>query len=165
LVILRKNLQVRASGQQLLFDDYRYFLYLTNDWDSTPAEIVYSANDRCDQENLLAQLKGGVRALRAPVDNLYSNWAFMLMTALAWNLKAWLALWMSVPRGRWQKQHQAEKQRLLRMEFRTFVNAFLRVPCQVVKTGRRIVCRLWAWNRWQGVFFRLAQQLCRPLRR
>ena len=33
-----------------------------------------------------------MRALQAPVDNLVSNWAYMVMTALAWNLKAWLAL-------------------------------------------------------------------------
>ena len=61
-------------------------------WAQQPAEIVFAANDRCDQENLLAQLKGGVRALHAPVDNLTSNWAWRVMTALAWNLKAWLAL-------------------------------------------------------------------------
>ena len=53
-----------------------------------PAEIVFAANDRCNQENLLAQLKNGVHALTAPVDNLVSNWAYMVMAALAWNLKA-----------------------------------------------------------------------------
>src|SRR5947209_9249568 len=42
--------------------------------------------------NLIAQLHGGVRALRAPLGNLESNWAYMVMTALAWNLKAWWAL-------------------------------------------------------------------------
>jgi hypothetical protein len=41
--------------------DYRYFRYLTNDRESSASEIVYEANDRCDQENLHAQLKGGVR--------------------------------------------------------------------------------------------------------
>jgi len=56
---------------------------------------VLKANGRCDQENLIAQLQGGVHALRAAVDNLVSNWAYMVMTALAWNLKAWFAL--SVP--------------------------------------------------------------------
>ena len=40
-------------------------------------------NDRCDQENLIAQLSGGVRSLCAPVDNLHSNWAYMLMTSVA----------------------------------------------------------------------------------
>ena len=73
----------------MLFDDYRYFFYLTNDRESSTSEIVYSANDRCDQENLHAQLKGGVRSLYAAVDGLVSNWAYMVMTSLAWNLKAW----------------------------------------------------------------------------
>ena len=58
------------------------------------------ANGRCDQENLLAQLKNGVRALRAPVKTLESNWAFMVMTTLAWDLKAWWALLLPEKPGR-----------------------------------------------------------------
>jgi hypothetical protein len=124
-----------------LFADYKYQLYITNDWDSTPAEIVFGANDRCNQENVWAQLKSA-RALHAPLNTLLSNWAYMLITAQAWNLKAWLALSLPPPEGRWREKHAAERERLLRMEFRTFVNAFLRLPCQIVKTGRKIVHRL-----------------------
>src|SRR5262245_56528618 len=72
MVVVRKHLSVE-KGERVLFDDVRYFFYLTNDWVSEAAEVVFGANDRCDQENLLAQLSGGVRALRAPVDNLLSN--------------------------------------------------------------------------------------------
>ena len=64
---------------------------------------MFTANDRCNQENLMAQLDGGVRALQAPVDNLESNWAYMVMTALAWNLKAWWALALPEAPGRWQR--------------------------------------------------------------
>jgi hypothetical protein len=162
LVIVRKNLKVSDPKQQRMFDDYRYFIYITNDWESTPAEIVFSANDRCQQENLISQLKSGVRSLAAPVDNLLSNGAYMLMTSLAWNLKAWLALWLPAAPGRWHEQHQAQKQHLLGLEFRTFVNYFLRLPAQIVKTGRRIIVRLLAWNSWQPVFFRLVDQFVRP---
>ncbi len=88
LVIVRKNLAIE-KGEQRLFDDYRYFYYLTNDWEKPAIEIVFRANGRCNQENLNAQLKGAVRALTAPVDNLESNWAYMVMVSLAWNLKAW----------------------------------------------------------------------------
>ena len=64
---------------------------------TTPAdEIVFSANDRCDQENLIAQLKSGVHALTTPVDDLVSNWAYMVMASLAWSLKAWSALLVPV---------------------------------------------------------------------
>ena len=160
LIILQKNLEVREPRQQQLLDDYRYFFYLTNDWESTPAEIVFRANARCQQENILAQLNA-VRALHAPLDNLLSNNAYMLITSLAWNLKAWLALCLPEPSG-FAKDKQAEQKRgLLTMEFRTFVNSLIRVPAQIVRTGRRLVLRLLAWNEWQPVFLKLAAQLRR----
>ena len=163
LIILRKQLEIRQRDQLEFLADYRYFFYLTNDRDSTPEQIVFSANDRCQQENVLAQLHG-LRALHAPVDNLTSNWAYMLMGSLAWNLKAWLALSLPQPKGRWHQKHADEKDRVLRMELRTFVNAFVRIPCQVLKSGRKIVYRLLAGNPWQGVFFRLVSQLSNRLR-
>jgi Transposase DDE domain group 1 len=158
MVVVRKNLSVE-KGERLLFDRIVYFFYITNDWLSEAEEIVFSANDRCDQENLLAQLAGGVRALRAPVDNLVSNWAYMVMTALAWDLKAWCALLLPAAPGRWQERHQAEKRWLLRLEFKTFVNALIRLPCQLVRTGRRLVYRLLAWNPHLPIFFRLVDRL------
>jgi hypothetical protein len=164
MVVVRKNLSVNDPRQGRFFEpDYRYFFYITNQWEPTAAQIVFTANDRCDQENLLAQLNA-CRALHAPVDNLLSNWAYMLMTSLAWNLKAWLALWLPAPPGRWREQHQAQKQMLLTCEFRTFVNRLIRIPCQVLKTGRQLVLRVLAWNEWQPVFFHLAEALT-PTRR
>ncbi len=158
MIVVRKDLSV-MKGEQWLFDNYRYFFYLTNDRTRTPAEIVLDANDRCNQENLHAQLKHGVCALQAPVDNLVSNWAYMVMTALAWNLKAWLALQLPEKPGRWAEQHRAEKRTILMMEFKTFVNAFLRLPCQIVRAARRLVYRLLSWNPWQPLFFRLLDGL------
>lgn len=158
MIVVRKNLS-EERGERVLFDDYRYFFYITNDRVSTAAEVVFSANDRCNQENLLAQLKHGVCALQAPVDNLVSNWAYMVMTALAWNLKAWLALQLPEQPGRWAERHREEKQTLLTMEFKTFVNALVRMPCQIIRTSRRLVYRLLSWNPWQPVFFRLLDVL------
>ena len=163
LIVVRRNVTVTDPKQGRIFDDYLYFFYLTNEPLPSPAQIVFSANDRCNQENHLAQLKA-IRALHAPVDNLLSNEAYMVMTSLAWNLKAWLALWLPETPGRGKEERQAQKQKLLKLEFRTFVNSWLRVPCQVVKTGRRIVCRLLGWNEWQDVFFRLAEQFRHPMR-
>jgi Transposase DDE domain group 1 len=158
LVVVRKNLTV-DKGEIRLFDDYRYFFYLTNDWDRPASEIVFDANQRCNQENLHAQLKGGVRALQAPVDTLESNWAYMVMTSLAWNLKAWFALWPTETSGRWHERHRREKQTVLGMEFKAFANAFLRMPCQIVRTGRRLLYRLLSWSPWQPLFFRTLTQL------
>src|SRR3954466_14708871 len=157
LIIVRQTIQVE-QGQARLFDEVRYRFYLTNDREGTPRALVFKANDRCDQENLIAQLKGGVHALRAAVDNLVSNRAYMVMTALAWNLKAWFAL--SVPEHpRHQEVHRAQKRGLLRMEFKTFVNAIILMPCQIIQGGHRLLYRLLSWNGWQGVFLRVVHAL------
>jgi hypothetical protein len=153
LVIVRQTIAVE-KGQTRLFDEIRYRFYLTNDRTGTGRDLVFKANDRCDQENLIAQLKGGIHALRAAVDNLVSNWAYMVMTALGWNLKAWFAL--SVPEHpRHREAHRAQKRGLLRMEFKRFVNAIVLMPCQIVRGGHRLLYRLLSWNEWQGVFLRV----------
>ena len=158
MIVVRKTISKQKGGVRLL-DETRDFFYLTNDPVSEPPALVFSANDRCNQENLLAQLKGGCRALHAPVDSLLSNWAYMVMTVLAWDLKAWWALQLPERAGRWQERHQAEKNWVLRLEFETFVQAFVRLPCQLVRTGRRLVFRLLSWNPHQGILFRLLDVL------
>jgi hypothetical protein len=102
--------------------------------------------------------KGGTHALRAAVDNLTSNWAYMVMTALAWNLKACVAL--SVPEHtRHAAAHREQGRTLLRMEFKRFVNVIIQMPCQIIQGGHRLVYRLLSWNEWQGVFLRVVHAL------
>jgi hypothetical protein len=158
MVVVRKNIS-HEKGEARLFDEVRYFFHISNDWVCEAEEVVFAGNDRCDQENLLAQLHSGCRALKAPVDNLESNWAYMLMTALAWNLKAWWALTLPEAPGRWQPRHQADKAWVLGLEFKTFAQAFVRLPCQVVRTGGKLVYRLLSWNPHQAIFFRLLDAL------
>jgi hypothetical protein len=158
MIVLRKNIS-HEKGEERLFDEIRYFFYISNDWAIDAEDVVFEANDRCNQENLIAQLAGGVRALSAPVDNLLSNWAYMVMTGLAWNLKSWWALWLPED-GRWGEEHRAEKEEVLRMEFKTFLNAFIKIPCQIVRAGRQLIYRVLNYNPHMSVFFRL----CRTLR-
>ena len=108
------------------------------------AEVVGLANGRCDQENVIEQLKNGVNAMRMPVNDLESNWAYMVMTALAWNLKAWFALLMP------ERERGLE---LLKMEFRGFLQAVIQLPCQIVRTGRKLVYRILSYNGWLKDFF------------
>lgn len=162
MIALKKSLWMER-GQQRLFPEVRWFFYLTNDWKKSPGEIVQEANGRCNQENLIAQLKSGVKALAMPVDNLVSNWAYMVMASVAWSLKAWSALLLA-EQGRWAEKHREEKQTLLKMEFATFLQAMVQLPVQIVRTGRRVVYRLLSWNPWQHVFFRLLDQLRLPMR-
>jgi hypothetical protein len=157
VIVLRKRLAT-DKGQLRLFEEYRYFFFITNDETMTTEDVVLAANGRCDQENLISQLKTGVHALTTPEDNLISNWAYMVMASLAWSLKAWAAL-LAPESPRHAARHRAEKRTLLRMEFRTFCAAMIQMPCQVVRGGRRLVYRLLSWNPWQGVFLRLVERL------
>jgi hypothetical protein len=157
VVVLRKKLTVE-KGQLWLFEPDRYYFYITNDRTTPASEVVFLANDRCDQENLIAQLKGGVKALSMPVGDTVSNGAYMVMASLAWSLKAWAALLLP-EQGRWAAKYREEKRSLLRMEFSTFCVAMIQVPCQVVRGARRIMFRLLSWNPWQGVFLRLVERL------
>jgi len=163
VVVVWKDLEVK-QGQRKLFDDSRCFFYITNDRDSSAEEVVFRANDRCNQENtVIEQLKNGVPSLTAPLDNLVSNWAYMVISSLAWSLKAWAALLLP-EQGRWKEKHQQEKERLLRMEFSTFRQAWINIPAQIVRIGRRTIYRLLSWNPWQPAFFRLLDVLQSPLR-
>ena len=143
VVVLRKNLSV-AKGEQTLFDDIQYFFYITTREDLSASEVVETANERCDQENVIEQLKNGVNAMRMPVDNLLSNWAYMVMASLAWNLKAWWALMV---------RFRERQEELLRMEFRRFQQAMIWLPAQIVRQGRQIIYRLMGYNDWLKDFF------------
>jgi len=156
MIVVRKDI-LTTKGEQVLFDEcrYRYFFYITNDFMTAADQLVFLANDRCDQENLLAQLHGGVRALHAPVNALLSNWAYMVMTSLAWNLKAWFALLLPETPGPHQEKYVKEKRWVLGLEFRTFVNHFIKLPCQLVRTGGFLVFRLLSWTPFQPILFRL----------
>lgn len=155
MVAVRKTIAVE-KGQQHLFDEIRYFFYITNATEYLLTdEIVAEARQRCNQENLIAQLKGGVRALHAPVNTLVANEAYMVMAALAWTLKAWMGLLLPIS-PRWRQRHLAQRRRIITMEFRSFINAFIALPTQIVTTGRQLIYRVLAWRPSLDVFFRFA---------
>jgi hypothetical protein len=152
MVVLRKNLTVE-KGELALFDDIRYFFYITNDWMSSARDIIGEANQRCNQENLIAQMgRGGVNALRMPVGDLVSNWAYMVIASLAWSLKAWYAV--LIPDAK-------ESRRALRMEFKGFARRFLALPCQIMRAGRRLVYRILTYNEHLEVFFETFERIRR----
>ncbi len=153
MVVVRKNISVER-GENVLFPEIRYFFYITNDRIRPAADIVSFANGRCDQENGIEQLKNGVRALRMPTGDLLSNWAYMIIAALAWNLKCWYGLLMP------DKETGAA---VVRMEFRRFLYTFMQLPCQIVRTGRRLIYRLLAYNEHLAAFFRAFDDRLRNL--
>jgi len=153
VVVLRKRLVLEKRGQEV-GEETRYFFYITNEWAWERPAVVSFANGRGNQENLIEQTKNGVRALHAPVNTLEANGAYMVIAALAWSLKAWLAL---------VQPRSADRQGLLRMEFKKFLQEVVLLPCQVVRAGRRLLYRLLQWNPWVDVLCR-AVEVVRRLR-
>jgi hypothetical protein len=153
IVVLRKQLVWEKGGAEVERET-RYFFYLTNRWTWSCAEVVQFANDRGNQENLVEQLKNGVAALRAPVNTLEANGAWMVLGALAWSLKVWLGL---------LQPGTTYGQRLLRLEFKTFLHEVMLLPCQIVRAGGRLLYRVLQWNPWVALLCAVSE-LLRQLR-
>ena len=145
VVVVRKNLSVE-KGEDMLFDDIRYFFYITNDTKMSARQIVRFINGRCDHENDIEQLKNGINAMRMPSGDLHSNGAYMVMAALAWNLKAWYGILMP------DKKMGAE---VVRMEFARFLNGFMALPAQVLNQARQIKLRVLAWTPYLEAFLEM----------
>lgn len=132
VVALRKNIS-KMRGELVLLEDVRFFFYITTRTELSPAEVVRCANERCDQENVIEQLKNGVNALRVPLYDLVSNWAYMVMAALAWNIKSWFAMMM---------HRKSDRRQYIGMEFRRFIHSVILIPCRVIRRARSITIRL-----------------------
>jgi hypothetical protein len=128
LVVRRQRIEESQQGQ--LFELWRYRFVITNLPRSvTTEQVVRETYRRCDQENVIEQLQGGIAAMRMPTGGLLANHAFLVCARLAHNLKAWLAM-LALP---------AEA---LRWEWKRFRKAFVYIAARVVLTGRTLVVRL-----------------------
>lgn len=136
MVILKKTIKV-TKGELQLFDEIRYFFYITNETKMSAKDLIKFYRGRADHENDIEQLKNGVRAIQSPSDSLISNWAYMVIASLAWDLKAWYGLLMPY-------RHLGRQ--IIRMEFKRFINTFIRIPCLIINAGRRIYYRLVGFN-------------------
>jgi hypothetical protein len=166
VVVLRKEVQV-TRGQRRLFDKEEppYFFYITNTSKrSQPTrKVVIGANQRCDQENNISQLKQC--ALAAPLDNLVSNWAYMVIASLAWNLKVWSGL-MIKPSGRVEQKAEQEslKRKIISMDFSTFRDRVMMVPAQIIRRSRSLVYRLLSYRPSVDLLMLIDANVRRPLR-
>lgn len=167
MVVVRKEIEC-SQGQQRLFDDdqVRYFFYITNSnkKDRPAREVIRQANERCNQENTISQLKA-CRALSAPLDNLESNWAYMVFASLAWSLKQWSGLLVRVsgPPSHRAKQRQT-RQRVMGMEFATYLNSLISIPAQIIRSARQTIFRLLTYRPTVDCLLMLHDHIRRPLR-
>jgi len=88
------------------------------------------------------------------VDNLKSNWAYMVMTSIAWTLKSWSALLLPINHAHHRK-HESERDQILQMEFWTFLDQFISISCQILGHGGRVIYRRLGSRDLTPAFFRL----------
>ena len=152
MVVIRKTI-THERGQKLLYTETRYLFYITNKTSAAAKDVVEMANQRCNQERTIGELKSGVSALNMPLGDLHSNWAYMIIGTLAWNLSRWIGLILPA-KGRWAARRLEERNKVRGMRFRTFVLALMLIPAQVTDTARRRVVRVLDWSPHRHVFFR-----------
>ncbi|MEQ1907095.1 MAG: IS1380 family transposase [Pirellulaceae bacterium] len=167
MVVVRKEIEC-SRGQLRLFDDdqVRYFFYITNARakDLPTREVIRGANQRCNQENTISQLKAS-HCLTAPLSDLTSNWAYMVFASLAWTLKQWSGLMVRVqgnPNQRAKPGHL--RNWVIRMEFATFLNSLILIPAQVLRSSRQTIFRLLSYRPTLENLLLIHQHIALPLR-
>jgi len=146
MVVLKKIIKI-SEGIEELFPEVIYFYYITNIKDKDAIEIIKEANQRCNQENLNAQLKS-YKCLHAPLKDLNSNWAYMVIASLSWNIKIWVGILANFYSEKGQKNVSMFKKRIISMEFRTFVNNIIKSPCIVYESCKKTVVKILRRSRW-----------------
>jgi hypothetical protein len=165
MIVVRKEIDV-TTGEQLLFSKDRYFFYISNESveDLPSREVIRSANKRCNQENTISQLKA-CGCLSAPLDDLESNWAYMVFASLAWTLKLWSGMMIRVKGNPSQRRvRQEARRKVIAMEFATFLDSLMQIPAQVIRTARQRTFRLLCYRPSVDLLFMLHDHVGLPLR-
>lgn len=165
MVVVRKDIDV-TSGQHFLFDTNKWFFYISNESadEVSSREVITGANHRCNQENTISQGKA-CGALSAPLDTLESNGAYMLFASLAWTLKIWSGMMIRVKGNENQKRvRRSARDRIIKMEFWTYMNSLMLLPAQVIRGARQRVFRLLTYRPDVDLLFTLHDHISQPLR-
>lgn len=87
-----------------LFDEfrYRYYVIATNDFETSPEEIIHFPNQRENSENYNKELKMGLDWNMFPLEDFSANSLFFEPNILVYNLS--IALKYLVLKGNWIKK-------------------------------------------------------------
>jgi hypothetical protein len=132
MIVLRQYLEITQGGQWVR-DEIRFLFYSTNDWMAPATELVLFYDERGGQEHLIGTLKSSVPVFHAPTNTLEANGVYMVIAALAWNLKVWYGLLLEEPEL---------QQQIQRMAFKQFIERFIHIPCQILRSGHQLTYRI-----------------------
>jgi DDE family transposase len=119
------------TGEQLRLEegDHHYYVLVTNDQERSPDELERWHRGKANVENRIKEAKLGFGFDNLPCRSFHANWAYLLVTLLAYNLLCWLKL-LALP----AREHQSYAKRL---RFR-----FINIAATVGRSGRRLILRL-----------------------
>jgi hypothetical protein len=118
-------------GEQLRLDggDYHYYVLVSNDQQRSGDELERWHRAKANVENRIKDAKLGLGLDNLPCRGFHANWAYLLVTLLAYNLLCWLKL-LALP-----ERERASYAKRLRFRF-------IAVAASVGRSGRRLVLRL-----------------------
>ncbi len=121
------------QGEQLSLEgaEWHYWALVTNDKERSGDELESWHRAKANVENRIREAKLGLGADNLPCRGFHANWAYLLVTLIAFNLLTWLKL-LALPAG--ERGSYAK-----RLRFR-----FIAVAATVGRSGRRLVLRLQA---------------------
>jgi hypothetical protein len=120
-----------AGGEQLTLEgrEWHYWALVTNDGERSADELESWHRAKANVENRIKEAKLGLGADNLPCRGFHANWAYLLVTLIAYDLLTWLKL-LALPTG--ERGSYAK-----RLRFR-----FIAVAATVGRSGRRLVLRL-----------------------
>ena len=118
-------------GEQLSLEgaEWHYWALVTNDSERSADELESWHRAKANVENRIKEAKLGLGLDNLPCRGFHANWAYLLVTLIAYDLLTWLKL-VALPAG--ERGSYAK-----RLRFR-----FIAVAGSVGRTGRRLVLRL-----------------------
>jgi hypothetical protein len=119
------------AGEQLSLEgrEWHYWVLVTNDEERSADELECWHRAKANLENQIKEAKLGLGLDNLPCQSFHANWAYLLVTLLAFNLLAWLKL-LALP------EHERSSY-AKRLRFR-----FIAVAATVGHSGRRLVMRI-----------------------
>lgn len=81
-----KRQQVKDKKKGMI---WRYHVVITNDRRRSRKKLMKWALGRCSMENMIKEHKHDFGFEKMPTRSFHANWAWLLISQLAWNLMAW----------------------------------------------------------------------------
>lgn len=127
--VVRRDPVAQEEQLSLESTQWHYWALVTNDHERTADELESWHRAKANVENKIKEAKLGLGLDNLPCRGFHANWAYLLITLLAYNLLTWLKLF-ALP----QRERASHAKRL---RFR-----FIAVAATVGRSGRRLLLRL-----------------------